>query len=389
MTTGIPDTPAKALARGPRGRQPPPRMDVSQPIALDVSQPIALVIEPTHDQGLRFARRMHPPRTLGLALGFLCVAAPLLERGAPVWLLLLLVVNGFLWPHLAYLISSRSRDPYRAETRNLLADSALGGAWIAAMHFEALPSVLLFAMLAMDKISVGGWRLFGRAVALQAAVCLSVAAFTGFAFNPHSSLTVIVACMPMLVAYPIAVGVVTHRLSRRVREQNRQLGAISRTDGLTGLLNRTHWERAVSAELKRHRRHGTPAALMMLDIDHFKAINDRYGHLAGDEVIQNAAALLHAALREQDVPGRYGGDEFGILLPDTDVAGATAIAERVRAHVAGATLQTSLDIRCGVSIGVAEAGGTEDDVRSWIERADRALYRAKVAGRNRTVAEPA
>ncbi len=387
---GNPDIPAKAYApRGAGRKLAPARMDVSQPIGLDVSQPIALVIEPTRDQGLRFARRMHAPRTLGLALGFLCVAAPLLEQGAPVWLLLLLVAHGFVWPHVAYLIASRSRDPHRAEIRNLLADSALGGAWIAAMHFALLPSVLLFAMLAMDKISVGGWRLFGRAVALQAAACVAVAALTGFAFAPEVSLTVVAACMPMLVAYPIAVGVVTHRLSQRVREQNRQLGAISRTDGLTGLLNRTYWERAVSAELKRHRRHGTPAALMMLDIDHFKAINDRYGHLAGDEVIQNTAALLHAALREQDVPGRYGGDEFGVLLPDTDLAGATAIAERVRAHITTSTMQSTFDIRCGVSIGVAEAGNAGDDVRGWIERADRALYRAKLAGRNRTATEAA
>jgi diguanylate cyclase len=387
--TRTPDIPAKAYARRATRPQAVPPVDMSQPIGLDVSQPITLVIEPTREHGLRFARRMHAPRTLGLALGFLCVAAVLLEQAAPMWLLALLVVNGFVWPHVAYLIASRSRDPYRAEIRNLLADSALGGAWIAAMHFAVLPSVLLFAMLAMDKISVGGWRLFGRAVALQAAVCAVVGVLGGFAFDPHTSLTVIVACMPMLVAYPIAVGVVTHRLSRRVREQNRQLGAISRTDGLTGLLNRTHWERAVSAELKRHRRHGTPAALMMLDIDHFKAINDRYGHLTGDEVIQNTATLLHAALREQDVPGRYGGDEFGIVLPDTDLPGAIAIAERVRAHVAGATMQTTHGVRCGVSIGVAVAGGTGDEVRAWIERADRALYRAKLAGRNRTSAEHA
>lgn len=387
--TRTPDIPAKAYARrAPRPQAAPP-VDVSQPIGLDVSQPVALVIEATRDQGLRFARRMHAPRTLGLALGFLCVVAPLLEQGAPVWLLLLLVVNGFLWPHLAYFIASRSRDPYRAEIRNLLADSTLGGVWIAAMQFALLPSVLLFAMLAMDKMSVGGWRLLGRAVTLQAAACLATAAATGFAFAPDVSLTVVTACMPMLVAYPIAVGLVTHRLSRRVREQNRQLGAISRTDGLTGLLNRTHWERAVSAELKRHRRHGTPAALMMLDIDEFKAINDRYGHLTGDEVIQNTATLLHAALREQDVPGRYGGDEFGIVLPDTDITGAIAIAERVRAHIAGAPMQSTHGVRCAVSIGVAAVGGPQDDVRAWIERADRALYRAKLAGRNRTSADTA
>jgi diguanylate cyclase len=313
----------------------------------------------------------------------------LLEQGAPIWALVLLVANGFLWPHAAYFVASRSRDPYRAETRNLLADSALGGAWIAAMHFNLLPSVMLASMLAMDKISVGGWRLFGRALAVQGAACVAVGAATGFAFDPMPTPTILYACLPLLVAYPIAVGVVTYRLSRRVREQNRQLGTISRTDGLTGLLNRTYWERSVSAELKRHRRHDSPAALMMLDIDHFKSINDRYGHLTGDEVIQNVAALLHAALREQDIPGRYGGDEFGVLLPDTDLAGAAAIAERIRSQIAAADMQSAAGVRCGVSIGIALADGPGDDVRQWIARADRALYRAKAQGRNRIVADAA
>jgi diguanylate cyclase len=385
---------AASGVRGPRkgtgaGSARSASMDVSQPIGLDISQPIGLVIEPSREHGLRFARRMHAPRTLGVALGFLAVAAVLLEQGAPTWVLVLLLANGFVWPHVAYLVASRSRDPYRAEIRNLLADSAFGGAWLAAMHFNLLPSVMLASMLAMDKISVGGWRLFGRALAVQAAVCVAVAAATGFAFDAMPTPTVLYACLPLLVAYPIAVGVVTYRLSRRVREQNRQLGAISRTDGLTGLLNRTYWERSVSAELKRHRRHDSPAALMMLDIDHFKSINDRYGHLTGDEVIQNVAALLHAALREQDIPGRYGGDEFGVLLPDTDLAGAAAIAERIRSQIAAADMQSAAGVRCGVSIGIALADGPGDDVRQWIARADRALYRAKGEGRNRIVADAA
>jgi diguanylate cyclase (GGDEF)-like protein len=128
---------------------------------------------------------------------------------------------------------------------------------------------------------------------------------------------------------------------------------------------------------------------MMLDIDHFKSINDRHGHLIGDEVIQNVAALLHAALREQDIPGRYGGDEFGVLLPDTDLAGAAAIAERIRSQIAAADMQSAAGVRCGVSIGIALADGPGDDVRQWIARADRALYRAKAQGRNRIVADAA
>ena len=368
-----------------------PAMDLSQPVALDASQPLALVIEPNRDHGLRFARRMHAPRTLGMALGFLTVFATLYEQGAPVWVLALLVLNAFVWPHAAYAIASRSRHPHRAEIRNLTLDSAFGGAWIAAMQFNLLPSVVLFAMLAMDKISVGGLRLFSRALAAQVAACVAVAAvhaaLHGFVFQPMPTLAIVLACVPILIGYPIAVGLVNYRLSRRVREQNRQLGALSRTDGLTGLLNRVSWERAVSAELKRHRRHATPATLMMLDIDAFKGINDRYGHLGGDEVIQAVAAILDVALREQDVPGRYGGDEFGVLLPDTDLAGARTIAERVRLQVEQAVRQSESGLGCTISAGLAAAGGEADTVRDWIERADRSLYRAKVLGRNRVASE--
>jgi diguanylate cyclase len=375
-------------AAHPSGRRGPRLVDVSQAEAVNESQPMTLVIEPTRDHGLRFARRIHAPRTLGLALGFLCVFATLYEHGAPTWVMALLVLNGFVWPHVAYAIASHSRDPHRAEIRNLIADSAFGGGWIAAMQFNLLPSVLLFAMLAMDKMSVGGWRLFVRALSLQAVVCLAVAAAQGFAFEPMPTLTIVLACLPMLVAYPMAVGLVTYRLSRRVREQNRQLGTLSRTDGLTGLLNRVNWERMVSAEFKRHHRHGSPAALMMIDIDGFKAINDRYGHLSGDEVIRNVAVLLDGALREQDIPGRYGGDEFGVLLPDTDLAGALAIAERVRARIEAAVVESSDGVRCSISVGVAAVRGEGDAARDWIGRADRALYRAKVMGRNRIAAEP-
>ncbi len=378
----------------PPRRGGPRLVDVSRPRAGDAPQAVhapqsvTLVGDATREHGLRFARRMHAPRTFGLALGFLCVFVTLYGQGAPTWVMALLVLNGFVWPHVAYAIASRARDPHRAELRNLVADSAFGGAWIAAMQFNLLPGVLLFAMLAMDKMSVGGWRLFARALPVQVAVCAAVAAVQGFAFQPMPTLEIVLACLPMLVAYPMAVGLVTNRLSRRVREQNRQLGTLSRIDGLTGLLNRVNWERMVSAELKRHHRHGSPAALMMIDIDGFRTINDRYGHVAGDEVIRNVAALVEGALREQDIAGRYGDDQFGVLLPDTDPAGALVIAERVRAQIEQSVVQSADRIRCSVSVGLAAVGGGGDTVRDWIARTDRALHHAKVLGRNRIATEP-
>jgi diguanylate cyclase (GGDEF)-like protein len=131
-------------------------------------------------------------------------------------------------------------------------------------------------------------------------------------------------------------------------------------------------------------RDGRRASLLMLDIDHFKAINDRHGHPVGDEVIRSVSAILRDALREEDVPGRYGGEEFGILLPDTPAAGAEVIAERVRSRIEAAVLSRS-GLRATVSIGIAELGSEDVEYTVCISHADRALYAAKERGRNRSV----
>ncbi|HEX2199780.1 MAG TPA: diguanylate cyclase [Burkholderiales bacterium] len=337
-----------------------------------------------HEEGLRFVRRMHLPRTLGLALGGVAIGTVLWTRGAHPLAWAALAASALAWPHVAYALGLRSADPYRSELRSLTLDSALGGAWIAALQFNLLPSVVLLAMLSMDKMAVGGARFLARTSAVLALACLLVAALNGFAVRPYTSFAEMLGTLPLLAAYPMAVGFITYRLARRVRDQNRLLSEISRTDGLTRLLNRRYWEEAVAAEFERCRRAGGRASLLMLDIDHFKAINDRHGHPAGDEVIRKLASILRDTLREQDVPGRYGGEEFGIVLPDTGAAGAEAIAERVRTRIEASTLSAS-GIRATVSIGIAALDVEDRDYSVWIAHADRALYSAKERGRNRSV----
>ena len=336
------------------------------------------------DEGRRFVRRMYLPRTVGLALGALAIGGGLYEVGAPAWVWVLLVVNLFGWPHLAYATALRSRDPYRAELRNMMLDSAFGGAWIAAMHFNLAPSAILVAMLAMDKAAVGGMRFLARCLAAQAAALLLVVAAAGIELELlQSGMAARLAVVPLLMIYPVMVGLTAHRLSRRVRDQNRLLSALSRTDGLTRLLNRQAWEEAAAAEVSRCRRGGGTASLLMLDLDHFKAINDRHGHPAGDAVLRAVAQILRDTLREADVPGRYGGEEFGVVLPDTGAAGAAVVAERVRRRIEAAVLDRRAGIRGTASIGFAELEPQDADCGAWIARADRALYSAKAAGRNR------
>ena len=341
-------------------------------------------MEADREKRLRLARRIYPLRVVGLALGFLCVAAAFHERGVPLWAWVGVVFHGFAWPHLAYFLARRSIDPYDAEERNLIIDSALGGAWIPLMGFNLLPSVLLVAMLSMDKMSVGGPALLLRTAIAMAAAASIMTAVTGFEFHPEPSLLVLVASIPLMLVYPLLVGMETHRLRQRVRAQRLQLEELVRVDSLSGLLNRRSWEEAVTVEFMRHRRNGESAALLMIDLDNFKAVNDKLGHGAGDDVIRGLARALRATLRAQDVAGRYGGDEFGVVLAESDLTAARVTAERLRAEFSAGVARGAIPGPCSLSIGVAMLGVGVGSPAQWVERADRALYDAKTRGRDRT-----
>jgi diguanylate cyclase len=341
--------------------------------------------ERPQEEGLRFVRRMYLPRVFGLALGAVCIAGGLWQQHAPAMAYALLLVNALAWPHLAYPLATRSANPYRAELRNLMVDSASGGLWIAYIGFNFVPSAVLVAMLAMDKVSIGGLRLLARCLAAQALAAAAVVLAFGFRLEAVTTVPAVLASLPLLVAYPVTVGLTTYRLSRRVRQQNQLLVALSSTDGLTGLFNRSHWEQAVITEFQRCRRIGHASAVMMLDIDHFKAVNDGHGHPAGDKVIRAVAAILRDTLRIHDVAGRYGGEEFGVILAGADALGSVVTAERIRKRVESSLLVAQTSLRVTVSIGVAALDPADADYSAWIARADRALYMAKEAGRNRSV----
>ena len=334
------------------------------------------------EAGRSFARRMYLPRIFGFVLGAICIGGGLWEVGAPSWVWMLLAVQGLGWAHLAYLISSHSSNPYRAERWNLTFDSIWGGVWIAAMHFNLAPTAVVMTMQAMDKAAVGGLKFVARCVAAQVAAAGCVALVAGIDFQfLQSGIVARLASVPLLFCFPIMVGLTAHHLWRRVRQQNLELAALSRTDGLTRLPNHTAWLEAVEREFARSKRDRQPASVLMIDLDHFKTINDKHGHPAGDEVLRGVAEVLSEALRVQDVPGRYGGEEFGVLLPGSDAAAAEAIAERVRKKIEWASFAGGLKVTA--SIGCAAVQENDLLPASWVARADRALYAAKAAGRNR------
>ena len=157
-----------------------------------------------------------------------------------------------------------------------------------------------------------------------------------------------------------------------------QLWAAARLDPKTGLLNAPTWEREAASEIARAQRTKTSLSVMLLDLDHFKAVNDRFGHLAGDEVLKAVAEVMRGQLREYDRCSRFGGDEFAILLPQSDLQEAGQTAERIRRHVAAITvLAGSSVVQTSVSIGIAQLWSPLQGVTDLLAAADLSLYRAK------------
>ena len=168
-----------------------------------------------------------------------------------------------------------------------------------------------------------------------------------------------------------------------LEQVNSELATLSQTDGLTKLFNRTHWERCLLAEYKRWTRSQQQSSLLMLDIDHFKRVNDEYGHMVGDEVIKHLAGAIKDCVRETDIAGRYGGEEFTVMLPDTDSEGARVFAERLRAKVARSIIQyNDIELKYTVSMGIAQIDKSMTSHEAWIMSADKALYESKNNGRN-------
>ncbi len=181
----------------------------------------------------------------------------------------------------------------------------------------------------------------------------------------------------------VGVVVVFQDIGRR-KAMEQELMRLATTDPLTGVANRRHFIEQLEMELARIKRSGDPAAFLMVDIDHFKNVNDSYGHAIGDTVLQHLAELSRRRLRRIDLFGRLGGEEFGILLPGTDGAKALQFAEHFRRHVADTPAQSSKGmIPFTISIGVAEFAPSDSASDSILARADVALYRAKEGGRNR------
>jgi diguanylate cyclase (GGDEF)-like protein len=204
-------------------------------------------------------------------------------------------------------------------------------------------------------------------------------------FDLSVLVTVVIAVNPVL-----AIAAVPTVLLARRFIMHSQLLAASRIDTKTGLLNSSTWEREAEAEITRAVRMGIPLAVALVDIDHFKVVNDTYGHLAGDKALRAVTDSLRSQLRGYDLAGRFGGEEFAVLLPQARELDALTVAERLRSHVAGLVIpvddedESAGSIRLTISVGVASLDGESRELTDLMAAADSALYYAKETGRNKT-----
>jgi diguanylate cyclase (GGDEF)-like protein len=172
---------------------------------------------------------------------------------------------------------------------------------------------------------------------------------------------------------------------QRLREENQELAALVRTDELTGLFNFRYFLQAVELEMERSRRSDQPTTLIMMDIDHFKEVNDLHGHEVGNRTLAHVAKILRNAIRRLDIPCRYGGEEFALILPDTPLSAGVLFANRLRHLIENASFEVDgAPIRLTASFGVdVYRKDDQSTAREFIDRADSLLYEAKTEGRNK------
>lgn len=271
----------------------------------------------------------------------------------------------------------------------------LAHAWVAtyilgfASGFHIYPLALIPLTMSFDRLQMRS-RVLLSAVVVAAYVLLAVLAqelFTGKAVPFMDILryaNFLVGTLIILVLSYYYVGAVRDAEQLLV-DQNAKLDALSRTDQLTQLPNRRYVHEWMPLETARVKRTGRTACICVVDVDHFKRINDRYGHHAGDMALRELAVLLRTTLRSQDLVARWGGEEFLIVLPETELTGGMIAMEKLRSRVSARAMECA-DSRLELSItaGVAELDGSLSG-EAVIQNADRAMYAGKEAGRNQVV----
>lgn len=351
---------------------------------------------------------------MSFAIVFAGIAVDWYQKGASPLMWSLLALQFLVYPHLMFWRACRAKVAHAAEFDNLLIDSLLIGVWVAALQFSLWPGFALWLGSTLNITIVrGGKGLRDGTVMFLAGVLASVALF-GFSFAPQTGWPTTLLLMFGISAYLIAIGYASNNRNVKLRETREQLRLGEKAlhasnaileqrlaeiqvlqerlkeqalrDPTTGLFNRRYLDTIVPHELASCAREKTPLCVMMIDLDHFKQVNDTFGHQGGDEVLKALAAMLLGSVRASDVACRYGGEEFLLLLPNMSAEHAVTRGEQWRADFEALTIDYGgTSIKATLSIGVALYPGEGTSVDELTRCADMALYKAKALGRNRVV----
>lgn len=324
------------------------------------------------------------PRTFAYLAGLAVILASFYTNDSGYqenpWIMSFLVITCLTWPHIAYLWAKKSNQIKKVIIKSLLFDAFFGGLWVPLMSFELIPCAVFSTVFMMNNISAGGLKFFIKGLFIMILAMMLSSLFINPTIRFQSNIIVIFICVPVIILYPMVFAAINYKLTRILILQREKLLHLSRNDSLTGVFSRRYWEQRLVEEFNRCQRSGEKACVMMLDIDHFKNINDTYGHLVGDNVLKQFGKLLQQ-LRTSDIAGRYGGEEFAILLPSSNLEESLLVAERLRQDIEN-TQFDSID-KCTVSIGIASLDKQYEDAYKWLDSADKALYQAKNEGRNK------
>ena len=282
-----------------------------------------------------------------------------------------------------FLYHHRSRDTglVSLATVILIALFTIFYIWIAGYNYGALfaffflPPIALFLLGSRTGTIISLLTGMASIVAMEHSCTALDSVARSHQVMVYNFISLSIVCISVLVFYENSRKAAHDALDAK----NKELEILSVTDKLTGLFNRVRLDQALAVEIPRVQRSQGALSLMILDIDHFKWVNDEFGHAVGDEVLQTFAGILRTRSRAIDVVGRWGGEEFLILCPDTDEEGALELAERLRSAVDGASFGTAGHRTVSIGISVFREG---DDATSLLVRADEALYYAKEHGRN-------
>jgi diguanylate cyclase (GGDEF)-like protein len=319
----------------------------------------------------------------------------------------LIALHLLAYPHLMFWRARRAANSQNAEVNNLAVDSFLFGILAAALQFPLWISFTVYIASTLNiTISRGTKGMLLSQLAFFGGALISIGIF-GWHVSPETGWPATLMCLAGNTVYMISIGVAAFGRNQQLRKTREALREGEQTlkqqlaeiqnlqeklqeqasrDPLTGMYNRRFLDSMVAREIARCRREKTPLTVMMIDVDHFKKVNDTYGHPGGDEVLKNLAALLIGRVRVTDVPCRYGGEEFLLLLPG--MAPDIAMLRANTWRTAFAEMSSTLDgvtIKATMSIGVAIYPEHGDTITELTHCADLALYRAKEEGRNRAI----